>query len=49
MHLVDILLILAIALAVGFAVRLMIRARKQGKHLGCGGDCSSCPGCKYHQ
>ena len=42
MKLVDILLLLGILAAVGLAFYLMHRAKKQGKHLGCGGDCSHC-------
>lgn len=37
---------LAILLAViGLAVRSMVRDRKSGKSLQCGGDCSKCKGC----
>ncbi|MDE7417005.1 MAG: FeoB-associated Cys-rich membrane protein [Lachnospiraceae bacterium] len=37
---------LAILLAViGLAVRSMVRDRKSGKSLQCGGDCSKCRGC----
>ena len=37
---------LAILLAVvGLAVRSMIRDKKSGKSLQCGGDCSKCKGC----
>ncbi len=30
---------------VGLAVRSMVRDRKRGKSLQCGGDCSQCKGC----
>ncbi|MDE5699759.1 MAG: FeoB-associated Cys-rich membrane protein [Lachnospiraceae bacterium] len=37
---------LAILLAVvGLAVRSMVRDKKSGKSLQCGGDCSKCKGC----
>lgn len=37
---------LAILLAVvGLAVRRMVRDKKSGKSLQCGGDCSKCRGC----
>ena len=31
--------------AVGLAVRSMVRDKKKGKSLQCGGDCGSCKGC----
>ncbi|MFG6367966.1 MAG: FeoB-associated Cys-rich membrane protein [Lachnospiraceae bacterium] len=31
--------------AVGLALRSMIRSKKNGKSLQCGGDCSRCKGC----
>ncbi|MDE6053243.1 MAG: FeoB-associated Cys-rich membrane protein [Lachnospiraceae bacterium] len=37
---------LAMLLAViGLAVRSMVRDKKSGKSLQCGGDCSKCKGC----
>lgn len=30
---------------VGLAVRSMVRNKKNGKSLQCGGDCSKCKGC----
>lgn len=36
--------VLVFAAAV-FAVRSMIRNKKKGKSLQCGGDCGSCRGC----
>ncbi|MCM1388693.1 MAG: FeoB-associated Cys-rich membrane protein [Bacillus sp. (in: Bacteria)] len=33
-----------VAAAVGLAVRSMIRDKKNGKSLQCGGDCSHCGG-----
>lgn len=30
---------------VGMAVRSMVRDRKKGRSLQCGGDCSKCKGC----
>ncbi|MCI8972694.1 MAG: FeoB-associated Cys-rich membrane protein [Lachnospiraceae bacterium] len=31
--------------AAGLAVRSMVRDKKKGKSLQCGGDCSRCKGC----
>jgi hypothetical protein len=39
---IDILLLLLVALLVILAVRRMIRRKKSGKCLGCGGNCASC-------
>lgn len=33
-----------VALALGLAVRSMIRDKKNGKSLHCGGDCKNCGG-----
>lgn len=33
-----------VAAAVGFAIRSMVRDKKNGKSLQCGGDCSHCGG-----
>ena len=34
-----------VAGAAGLAVRSMVRDKKAGKSLQCGGDCSHCDGC----
>lgn len=34
-----------LSVVAGLAVRSMIRDRKRGKSLQCGGDCSRCKGC----
>lgn len=34
-----------VILAVGLAVRSMIKDKKQGKSIQCGGDCKHCGGC----
>lgn len=39
----DIAVVAVLLLAVGFAVRRIIRTKKQG---GCCGDCRSCDGCR---
>lgn len=41
---VDILLIVLIAAAVAAAVVSMIRMKRKGKSVSCGGDCSRCSG-----
>ena len=44
MQAIDILLCLVILVAVGFAIRSVVRARKHGGGCGgCTGDCASCP------
>ena len=43
-HLVDILLILAVAAVVGLCVYSMIADKKAGRS-SCGGSCSSCSSC----
>jgi len=43
-HLVDVVLILAVALIVFFIVRSMIRDKKAGRSP-CGGNCGSCGAC----
>ena len=43
MKLLDILIILAAAAGVFFAVRSIVRARKKGGCAGCGGNCAGCP------
>ena len=43
MKCIDVLLCLAVLLIVVFAVRSIVRARKNGKGCGgCSGDCASC-------
>ncbi len=43
----DIILILAIVLAVALAVIKIIKNKKAGKS-SCGCDCSNCAGCQMH-
>ncbi len=40
----TVVVLLLLAAGVGFAVRSMIRDKKSGKSLQCGGDCSHCSG-----
>lgn len=40
----TVIVLAIIAAAVGLAVRSMIRDKKNGKSLHCGGDCSHCGG-----
>lgn len=40
----TILVLAVLAAAVGLVVRSMIRDKKNGKSLQCGGDCSHCGG-----
>ncbi len=40
----TILVLAVLAAAVGFVIRGMIRDKKNGKSLQCGGDCSHCGG-----
>ncbi|MDE6915259.1 MAG: FeoB-associated Cys-rich membrane protein [Lachnospiraceae bacterium] len=37
--------LLILCAVVGLAVRSMVRDKKNGKSLQCGGDCSKCRGC----
>ncbi|MBO5474082.1 MAG: FeoB-associated Cys-rich membrane protein [Lachnospiraceae bacterium] len=39
------IVLLIVAGAVGLAVRSMIKDKKAGKSLQCGGDCKHCGGC----
>lgn len=39
------IVLVIVAAAVAFAVRSMIKDKKSGKSLQCGGDCSRCGGC----
>ena len=41
----DIIIILIVAVWVTASVIYMVRRKKQGKNISCGGDCSSCSGC----
>lgn len=43
-HMGTILVLAVLAAAVGFVIRGMIRDKKNGKSLQCGGDCSHCGG-----
>lgn len=40
----TVIVLAIIAMAVGLAVRSMIRDKRRGKSLHCGGDCSRCGG-----
>ena len=40
-NLIDFLVIAVLAVALGLAIRGMVRNRRQGRH-GCGCDCGSC-------
>lgn len=42
MNVVTFLLLIAIALAAGFAIRSL----RKNKASGCGGHCANCPGCR---
>ncbi|RKI85928.1 FeoB-associated Cys-rich membrane protein [bacterium 0.1xD8-71] len=42
----TIIVLALVAGAVVLAVRSMIKAKKAGKSLQCGGDCSRCGGCR---
>lgn len=37
--------LVALGLIVALIIRSMVRDRKNGKSLSCGGDCSRCKGC----
>lgn len=41
MNAVTIVLLIAVALAAGFAIRSI----RKSKTAGCGGSCANCPGC----
>ena len=41
----TILVLAVLAVLIGLAVRSMIRDKKAGKSLQCGGDCRHCKGC----
>ncbi len=41
----TILVLAVLAVLIGLAVRSMIRDKKAGKSLQCGGDCRHCRGC----
>lgn len=42
----TIIVLAVVVLIVYFAVRSMIKDKKRGKSLQCGGDCSKCKGCR---
>lgn len=41
----TIVVLAIVVLAVGLAVRSMVKDKKQGKSIQCGGDCKHCGGC----
>lgn len=41
----TVVVLAVVVLGVGFAVRSMIKDKKQGKSIQCGGDCKHCGGC----
>lgn len=41
----TVITLVVLVTVVGLAVRRMVRDRKNGKSLQCGGDCSNCRGC----
>ncbi|MDY5021506.1 MAG: FeoB-associated Cys-rich membrane protein [Blautia sp.] len=44
----NIIVLSALVLAVVLVIRSMVRSRKKGKSLSCGGDCKSCAGgCRH--
>ncbi|MBR4224154.1 MAG: FeoB-associated Cys-rich membrane protein [Oscillospiraceae bacterium] len=46
----DMILVAVIILLVILAVYSMIKRIRSGRHIGCGGDCGSCPmSCAVHQ
>ena len=49
MNLVSILLAAILAVWIGMTIRGVIRDKKQGKSLSCGGDCSHCGGVCHWQ
>lgn len=40
----TLVVLLLLAAAVGFSIRSMVRDKKKGKSLHCGGDCRHCGG-----
>lgn len=41
----PVLVAVILILIVGFAIRSMVKDKKNGKSLQCGGDCKKCKGC----
>lgn len=44
MNIGTIVILAIVVAAAGFAIRSMVRDKKKGKSLQCGGDCSHCGG-----
>ncbi len=44
----TIVVLVILIVIVGLAIRGMVKARKNGKSLSCGGDCSHCGGHQEH-
>lgn len=42
----TIIVLAIVAFAAALAIRSMIRSKKAGKSISCGGDCSRCGGCR---
>ena len=45
----DILIVFIVMLLAALAVYCMIRRKKKGKMITCGGDCSTCPYAPYEK
>lgn len=45
----TVIVLLLVAVAAALAIRQMIKDKKAGKSLSCGGDCSRCAGCQSNQ
>lgn len=45
----TLIVLLLVAVAAVLAIRQMIKDKKAGKSLSCGGDCSRCAGCRAAQ
>jgi hypothetical protein len=45
----DVLIVLSVMLLAALAVYCMIRRKKKGKMITCGGDCRNCPYAPYEK
>lgn len=41
------IVLVILAVAVSLATKSLIRDKKNGKSISCGGDCKSCHGCRH--
>lgn len=48
-HMGTFIVLMLVAGAAALAIRQMIKDKKAGKSLSCGGDCSRCSGCRPDQ